>query len=339
MRKVSRGTLKFLGYRSVLEASDGEIALERLSEDSVTLVLSEWDLPRMDGPTLLASMRKTLDTRYLPFMFLTYRISADRVARAAELGANGYLVKPFSPIDLNAKIRRILNPPSPLQEVDAMIRRGMEMLENGDYQGATDELFEAQQIYQLREATILHLLAEVNRRQKDTDTAKDYLTQAISKNPLYVKAFHSLGEIYADEGNYEEASQMLKRAVEISPLDGTRLATLAEVLVDSGQPEEAELIYRQAREIDPSTVFSYNKLGIAYRRKKMSQHALDAYAKALRMEPDNERIYYNMALVFLDVNRRGNAETCLRRALKVSPEFAEAQRLLDEVWKDGNRLV
>lgn len=109
MRMLLRAALLDLGY-DVSVAEDGEAALARLDADETPdLLITDINMPRLDGFGLIAAVREKPALRDLPILVLTTESSAEKKARARAAGATGWIVKPFHPEKLAAAIRRVLH--------------------------------------------------------------------------------------------------------------------------------------------------------------------------------------------------------------------------------------
>lgn len=107
MRQMVRYTLEGAGYQ-VIQASDGVEALDLAKQQGADLVLTDVNMPRMDGITLVRELR-ALDTyKFVPMLVLTTESGADTKARGKQAGATGWIVKPFNPDQLLATIARVL---------------------------------------------------------------------------------------------------------------------------------------------------------------------------------------------------------------------------------------
>jgi two-component system, chemotaxis family, chemotaxis protein CheY len=107
MRQMLGLTLRAAGYE-VVEATDGDEALDYAREHAVDLVLTDVNMPRMDGITLVAQLR-TLPTYHLtPLLLLTTESSPERKLKGKQAGATGWMVKPFKPEQLLATLERLL---------------------------------------------------------------------------------------------------------------------------------------------------------------------------------------------------------------------------------------
>jgi len=107
MRQMVSLTLKAAGYE-VVQACDGVEALELARDSVVDLVLTDVHMPRMDGIALVRELRNIPPYRFVPMLVLTTESSPERKAEGKRVGATGWIVKPFSPLQLVATIARVL---------------------------------------------------------------------------------------------------------------------------------------------------------------------------------------------------------------------------------------
>jgi two-component system chemotaxis response regulator CheY len=107
MRRIVRNLLKELGYANVDEAEDGVIALSKLKGGDFEFVVSDWNMPNMDGLTLLQTIRADPELASLPVLMVTAEAKKENIIAAAQAGANGYIVKPFTTATLDEKLAKI----------------------------------------------------------------------------------------------------------------------------------------------------------------------------------------------------------------------------------------
>lgn len=107
MRRMVNLTLAGAGYE-VVQAADGVEALEYARRNRADLVLTDVNMPRMDGITLVRELRALPDYRYTPMLVLTTESSQEKKVQGKQAGATGWLVKPFEPGQLLATIARVL---------------------------------------------------------------------------------------------------------------------------------------------------------------------------------------------------------------------------------------
>lgn len=107
IRALVRSGLQQLGFTQITEAADGEDALRALIQRPVKLVISDYNMPKIDGLQLLRAIRSHEPIRGTAFIMLTGRADQDLVRQAAQFGVNNYLVKPFTVAVLKQKIEAV----------------------------------------------------------------------------------------------------------------------------------------------------------------------------------------------------------------------------------------
>lgn len=107
MRRIVRNLLKELGFNNVDEAEDGVDALNRLRNDSFGFVVSDWNMPNLDGLEMLKQIRADDNLKHLPVLMVTAEAKKENIIAAAQAGANGYVVKPFTAATLEEKLNKI----------------------------------------------------------------------------------------------------------------------------------------------------------------------------------------------------------------------------------------
>lgn len=107
MRRIVRSLLKELGFTNVEEAEDGQEALTKLKAGGFDFVVSDWNMPNLDGLELLKQIRADDAMKSLPVLMVTAEAKKDNIVAAAQAGANGYIVKPFTAVTLEEKLNKI----------------------------------------------------------------------------------------------------------------------------------------------------------------------------------------------------------------------------------------
>jgi two-component system chemotaxis response regulator CheY len=107
MRRIVRNLLKELGFVNVQEAEDGVQALTKLRSDSFDFVVSDWNMPNMTGIELLRAIRADDKLKHLPVLMVTAEAKRENIIEAAQAGASGYVVKPFTAATLDEKLKKI----------------------------------------------------------------------------------------------------------------------------------------------------------------------------------------------------------------------------------------
>jgi two-component system chemotaxis response regulator CheY len=106
-RRIIRTILNQLGYQNIEEAENGKQALAKLKSEKFDFVVTDWNMPEMDGLTLVQEIRKDPELKHLPVLMVTAEAKKENVLLALKAGVNNYIVKPFTPEVLKEKIEKI----------------------------------------------------------------------------------------------------------------------------------------------------------------------------------------------------------------------------------------
>ena len=108
MRRIVRGLLKEIGYNNAEEAEDGSVALNMLKNSKFDFVVSDINMPVMTGFELLSAIKADETLKHLPVLMVTAEARKEDIVRAAQDGAAGYIVKPFTKATLEEKVQKIM---------------------------------------------------------------------------------------------------------------------------------------------------------------------------------------------------------------------------------------
>ena len=107
MRRIVMSLLKELGYTNLSEAENGAEGLAKLRSSHFDFVVSDWNMPVMDGLTMLQHIRDDATLKHLPVLMVTAEAKKENIIAAAQAGASGYVVKPFTAATLEEKLAKI----------------------------------------------------------------------------------------------------------------------------------------------------------------------------------------------------------------------------------------
>ena len=107
MRRIVKNILKQLGYENVEEAENGADAYEKIREGGIAFVITDWNMPIMDGLGFLKKVRSDPQVKGIPILMVTAEAEKEKVVAAIQAGVNNYIVKPFTAATLKEKIDRI----------------------------------------------------------------------------------------------------------------------------------------------------------------------------------------------------------------------------------------
>lgn len=109
-REIAKDFLKDLGFGVVMEAKDGVEALQHLQKGKIDLILSDWQMPEMDGLELLKQVKANPSYKDIPFIILTVVDEKDQIVQAVKEGVTDYIIKPVERHILKVKLKKLFDP-------------------------------------------------------------------------------------------------------------------------------------------------------------------------------------------------------------------------------------
>lgn len=107
MRRIIKNLLKDLGFKNIQEADDGSTALPMLQQGDFDFVVTDWNMPGMQGIDLLRAIRANPNLKHIPVLMVTAEAKKEQIVAAAQAGVNGYVIKPFTAATLKEKLAKI----------------------------------------------------------------------------------------------------------------------------------------------------------------------------------------------------------------------------------------
>ena len=111
MRRIQKNVLLSLGFNDVIEAADGQEAMQKLKENNCELILSDWNMPVMDGLTFLKTVKADRNFKAIPVIMVTSESGKAQIIEAIKNGAANYVVKPFTKEIIQQKIQTVISQP------------------------------------------------------------------------------------------------------------------------------------------------------------------------------------------------------------------------------------
>lgn len=360
--QLIRGILRNNGYRKIHTGKSGKDALVMLKKFKIDFVITDWQMPNMNGIELLTKIRSDPKYHNLPVFMVTEEMSEDKVIYAVEEGVDGYQQKPFTEDRIMDAIkgifRRRLNP----DEMQHQIQK-LSLLKI--YERYDEAIGYAQQLLKEKEhPTVLYILAECYFNVKDFENARKYIDRIIDIR-VDSKALDLLGKVCMKEEKYEEALQYFKQSSVKNPLNRNRKIELGNVYVKLGLANEATEVFEDIAKSNPTdlnlvdmgrvylnsgditkagkfleeaidpipeTIEVFNKYAVELRKIGQYEGAIQQYLKCLSIVPGNHVILYNLGRVYFEIGRHEEAIVALEESVKSEP-MESARRLLDYIRK------
>jgi tetratricopeptide (TPR) repeat protein len=363
MRKTIKNMLRQCGVNNTIEAEDGDHALKILRKDQgasghCLFVLLDWNMPKMPGIFVTREIRADANLGDLPILMITAEVNREQITQAGELGVSGYVIKPFVANTLQEKIVNVLmareNPP----EFVKLLKAGEILASRGQFDKALALYNEA--LTRQNGARVMVQIGHLHEQMGEDDKALTMFNKAAESNPMFLKAHVKAAEIHVRKGDEDAALVSLQKANDISPSSPDRHLTMgkihlkkgdeekavehfntvmkqaperaqdvAEELLSSGKPERAEQVFRKTLLKDGDNIHIYNRLGIALRRQGKWKESIKEYEKALKIDPANEALYFNMAKAYVEGKDADSARKFFKRVLQLNPDLEEARKEIE----------
>jgi CheY-like chemotaxis protein len=362
-RETVINLLRALGFSSFLEAENGEEALEKLKASLPGLIISDWNMPKMNGLGLLRAVRSRQNLPYIPFIFLTSKSEVEDVALASDTGASAYLVKPVTIKALSEALNTVFEG-SFEQEFELLKVEIQTLCADKEHGKAYDLLRRFELLYPSHAQKIRLEHVRILTRLSDYSAAEEILCHILSANPLFVKGWETMAKIQSWQGKWDQALAAADKAVSISPNNTEYYILRGSINLHKENLHEARKNFMMALNTDRkndqikqdiwnayvdldmvdevqrdfgSYIFSFltcdtlNNMAVAYRRKGELARAVEIYRAALAKEPDNPKILFNAAVAYVNRKQYGKAKTLLAHALGNDPGFEKAKALLAQI--------
>jgi len=309
--------LKESGFENVEQVEDGAAAFHVLKRRPVDCVISAWNMPQMNGLTLLRIISADEELYNIPFIIMASNISRETVMEAGKHGVSSILLEPFTEEALKHKIDSVLgmHKSEKADAADDFFKKAKTLAEKGKYD-------EALQLYKRmleanEDAEVYYNIGYIKTAQQKYDEALIAFRRAVMINNLYARAYKKMGEVHVKKGDPEKAEEYFRKA--------------GDIFLERDMDSEAEEAYKEVLKINPDTTNVYNSLGILYRKQGKFEESLKQYHLAIKVNPDDENILYNLGRALLDADRIDEARNTFDRALELNPEFTEARNMLQAI--------
>jgi two-component system phosphate regulon response regulator PhoB len=261
IRKNVAKALRKLDFE-ILECSNGKDAKAIIEAGSVDLIICDIEVNFVSGFELLDHVR-SMDTHSdTPFIIVTGTAEKDDIIKAVDKGADDYIIKPFQPEEIEAKINKVLtqfHSPGPIL---ARIRMAEKEIQHEQWEHARSLVEEALATKESPRAR--HLEAVILLKMKNIEEATQKLQENIRNYPSYLKNYVTLANIFIEEKDYSKAISALSQELEINPKQPLRQIKLANMLLKEKNVETAINHYRIALLENPKNPEALYGMGTAY---------------------------------------------------------------------------
>ncbi len=288
IRKGLKRIFAKIGFKDIIECFDGTDALKVLEKRPVDIVILDLYMREMNGFEILEYIRSRDIGSDIPVIISTGEGSKEEIVKAADMGADDYLLKPFQAADAEKKIIVNLNKyysPTPLIK---LLRKAEREYLNNDFSAAL-KLFNGALDLDPASTRASHGKALSLDKSGNVSAAIELLKLSINKNHSYHKNYASLADIYLKINQVQDAIDAMKSELEINSKQPNRQIALAKLLLKEGDAMGAVEHYRLALQEDPKRLGALMGMGHAYSMANNIEKALYYFKRVRRYHPGSTK--------------------------------------------------
>ncbi|WP_153306763.1 tetratricopeptide repeat protein [Desulfonatronum thioautotrophicum] len=321
-----RENLRRLGMIMNCRLTSAGAVLDFIRHNSIQTIILDSSVSGCNLPDLIFQIRKYLRATPLNMLVIS-DISAEHfVVDVITAGCTGFIIRPYT-LDTLKRHMRIKPEADAIHVSEELLAQGQSLLATGDYEAAIGEFKEIVAEKESEEGDEARRYFEMGMQyllERKFGKAIVAFNNALRLNSLFIKAYEGLAEAYHGRGDMRNYQVYLQKAAD----EYARMDQFAEV----------KRVFAKITKQDIHAPNAYNTLGIELRHKKLYAEAVHAYINALKLSPQDENIYYNLAKAQMFAKLFDDALSSIRRCLELNADHSEAldlYRLFTKVdWND-----
>ena len=330
----------------------------RYNKGMQVILFIEREMNRSNNNEFIKLLKQNFDK--ISIIVLTEEVDKSVLIYLHELGSDNFITKPLSMNTIIEKVANTIKPPGKMSKLIGQAKDYVEqgkyqealqlsdeileiksnspaaLMVRGDAYKAMGESDKAVDAYEkAHESEKMYLepikkLYEFYEQQGDKHEQKEKLKKLDELSPLNVERKLNIGELELTTGNNEEANKYFQDALKSTKKEAKdKVSSMAVDIAEKVlqfDPEKAEEYFRaalnfQGDSLSKGDVKTFNRLGIALRKQKKPKEAIQEYLRALQYVPDDENIYYNMAMAYLEGKDYEMASSSIKKAININNDF------------------
>lgn len=305
--------------KNVFYANSGKEALRTLKNESIDLVLLDYNMPEMTGGEVVSQMREDRDLRNTPVIMITAEANREYVAEVAESEIDAYILKPLTIKVLDDKISLVVEKANNPPPMTVHLKRAMAFEEQDDIDAAVKEA-ELAMDAEPKSSRPVRELGYYNLKRNNLKEAEKWLLKAAEMNYLDVFSFHYLGELYLNLDDIEKAQHYFEKAMEISPRHVSRGVNFGKILVQRKMAERAIKVFEKALRLSWDNLELKEEIADFCIEEEVNNYAAKLLESIVREQPDREDLFFNLGKTLEKLGEIGRALNYLVKAEKHDKE-------------------
>ena len=311
MRKAVRKILQDMGVQRIDESFDGSSAIAHLQKNRVDFILCDIYMRNTDGFEVLQFVRNRSIASDIPFLMVSGEGSKEDIVKTSDLGADGYLIKPFQAEQFIEKVKGILKGfynPSPFLK---LVREGDSRIQERDYYGAKDCFAKAKEM-DPDSARAKHSYAVATHYCGETAQAIQLLRDNIKESETYYRNFATLANLLLQADDTRGAIAAMRRELDLNPKQPNRQSHLGKLLLELGDAKGAIEHFRNALISNKKHRGALMGMAQAYTRQEDLEKALYYFKRIRRYHPEDKKSLHAAVHSCLKLNQPRRAELFLK---------------------------
>lgn len=362
MRRIMETMLSGLGYENSVLALNGVEAWEIIQEEEVDIILCDLLMPEMNGLELLNLIRGSKKYFNLPFIMVTGVDDKSEFMKTVRAEVDHYIIKPVNAQKLSIMLKNVIRSITSPSTYEKAVTTGKYYLLHNDLDKSLQS-FEIAEKVKSDAAQPSFYKGLIYDKKGDIAKAELNYKKALAIESNYINALNGLAAIYKNKKDYEKLLACLNRASEIAPAsfdvslnigiasaetddiqkatenfkealrlakhNPKKLSELLEAYIDAGMIDQADDLFARKfqDEDDGKTVIFWNRLALHCMRLGLHDKARLLYLGALKLDPQNKPVNYNLAKLLYRQHDVESAQAYLQKILRLYPDFKEASDL------------
>ena len=366
MRKIMGTMLSGLGYEDQIFVVNGLEAWNRIQEDDIDIFLCDFLMPEMNGLEVLQLIKESKKYFSLPFVMVTGVDSKSEFMKTVRAEVDNYVIKPVNAQKLGDMLKNIIRSIVNPTKFEKAILAGKYYLLNKELKKSMQS-FELAEKADPGAAPTYFYKGLIFTKAGKLDKAESNYKKALALESNYINALTELASIYKEKKDYQKLIACLTKASEIAPASFSLSLSLGIASVETNDSESAETHFKEAfrlarndkekhqkllgayidagmideaddlfarkiqDEDDGKTVIFWNRLALHCLRFGLYDKARLLYLGALKLDPQNKQVNYNLAKLLYRQHDVESAQAYLQKIIRLHPDFKAAEELLQKI--------
>ncbi len=318
--------LKEFGVKDIETANGGEEGLEKLANKNYHLVVSDWQMPGMDGGTFMQKMKELPNYQNTPFIICSGELEDKDIYLAVEFGIAHYLVKPIKAEQYSEQLKIIFSKDKTTSAIEEKMNQLAGAIADGEFKASLKTLSEMQKKYP-KAGKVLEYMGDCSAGLEDYPQAILDYKKALALLPKNIVAQNKLARAYLKNKQTHKAIKLMEDLRQLSPNNINRLITMGGAYLEVDDADKAEEVFSEASEMDEENPEAKDGLG-------KSLFAQGKYSKAIGLLRNTQKAgemasyFNNLGIALVRKKKFEDAEKLYINAVKILPAHDKTPNLL-----------